>query len=56
LVQDTATSHIGKMREFKTTLERYGIEVEIVTTARPGYIVYEDKFQVAAYPFADTPT
>jgi hypothetical protein len=54
--KDTATSHIGKMREFKSILERYGIEVEIVTTARPGYIVYEDKFQVAAYPFADTPT
>ena len=49
--------------QFKETLdvrerlkERYGIEVEIITTTRPGYIVYEDRFQVAAYPFADTPT
>ncbi|HEY1849859.1 MAG TPA: hypothetical protein VGG60_02455, partial [Candidatus Binataceae bacterium] len=54
--KDTATSHISKMRQFKTILERYGIEVEIITTTRPGYIVYEDRFQVAAYPFADTPT
>jgi hypothetical protein len=51
-----ATLHISKMREFQTILERNGIHVEIVTTARPGYIVYEDRFQVAAYPFAETPT
>ena len=51
-----ATLHISKMREFQTILERNGIDVEIMTTTRPGYIVYEDKFQVAAYPFADTPT
>lgn len=51
-----AKAHVSKMREFQTILERYGIRVEIITTRRPGYIVYEDKFQVAAYPFADTPT
>jgi hypothetical protein len=51
-----ATLHISKMREFQTILERNGIDVEIMTTTRPGYIVYEDRFQVAAYPFADTPT
>jgi hypothetical protein len=52
----SATVHISKMREFQTVLERNGIAVEILTTTRPGYIVYEDRFQVAAYPFADTPT
>ncbi len=51
-----ATLHISKMRDFQTILERYGVAVETITTTRPGYIVYEDKFQVAAYPFADTPT
>jgi hypothetical protein len=51
-----ATLHIAKMREFKTILERNSIDVEIMTTTRPGYIVYEDRNQVAAYPFADTPT
>jgi hypothetical protein len=51
-----ATLYVSKMREFKTILERNGIDVEIVTTTRPGYIVYEDRCQVAAYPFADTPT
>ena len=51
-----ATAHIKRMREFQAVLECYGIAVEVMTTTRPGYIVYEDKFQVAAYPFAGTPT
>ena len=51
-----ATLHVSKMRDFQTILERYGVAIEVITTTRPGYIVYEDKFQVAAYPFADTPT
>lgn len=50
-----ATAHVGKMREFQRILERYGIAGEVITTTRPGYIVYEDMNQVAAYPFADTP-
>jgi hypothetical protein len=51
-----ARAHINKMREFQAILERYGVAVEIITTRRPGYIVYEDNYQVAAYPFADTQT
>jgi len=54
--KDTATLHISKMREFQTVLKRNGIAVEILTTTQPGYVVYEDRFQVAAYPFADTRT
>ena len=30
--------------------------VEMITAKRVGYIFYEDAFQVAAYPFSDTPT
>ncbi len=52
----TATRHIRKMREMERLLETYGIAVETVKTRRPGYIVYEDRFQVAAYPFSETPT
>jgi hypothetical protein len=37
-------------------LEAHGVVVERIRTQRPGYIVYEDEHQVAAYPFADTPT
>ena len=54
--RDTATEHIAKMREFQEVLERYGIRVEVIKAKRLGYILYEDEFQVTAYPFNDTPT
>jgi hypothetical protein len=54
--RDSATQHIARMREYKEVLERYGLHVEMITAKRVGYIVYEDRFQVAAYPFKDTPT
>jgi hypothetical protein len=44
------------MREFQEVLERYGLMVQMITAKRLGYILYEDEFQVAAYPFNDTPT
>jgi hypothetical protein len=44
------------MREFQRILGAYGIAVETIRTRRPGYVVYEDEFQIAAYPFSDTPT
>jgi hypothetical protein len=54
--RDTATRHVSKMREFQDVLERYGLVVELLKAKRLGYILYEDEFQVTAYPFNDTPT
>ena len=54
--RDTATLHIAKMREFQEVLERYGLAVQMITAKRLGYVLYEDEFQVTAYPFNDTPT
>jgi hypothetical protein len=54
--KDTAIQHIAKMREFQQVLERYGLDVDVITAHRLGYILFEDEFQVAAYPFRDTPT
>jgi hypothetical protein len=54
--KSSATQHIGKMREFQLILEHYDIAVDVLKTKRPGYVVYDDKFQIAAYPFSDTPT
>jgi hypothetical protein len=54
--KDSAHLHISKMREFKEVLERYGIPVQTITARRLGYVLYEDEFQLAAYPFRDTPT
>ncbi|HJR56753.1 MAG TPA: hypothetical protein VJ798_09255 [Rhizomicrobium sp.] len=54
--RDTATAHIARMREMQDVLERYGVTVQMIKAKRLGYILYEDEFQVAAYPFSDTPT
>lgn len=52
----TAVRHIARMREFAQILGTYGVVVEVIRTRRPGYVVFEDEYQVTAYPFADTST
>src|SRR5262245_46708726 len=54
--KDSALEHIRRMRELADILETHGVRVHMVTTERPGYIVYEDRFQVAAEPFSETTT
>jgi len=54
--KDTATEHNAKMREYQEVLERYGLIVHVIRAKRLGYILYEDEYQIAAYPFSDTPT
>ena len=53
--KDGATDHIRRMRVLAQLLAEHGYAVEMLKTARPGYIVYEDEVQIAAEPFADTP-
>ena len=53
--KDGATIYIDRMREYQRALEAYDVSVEMLRTKRPGYIVYQDDYQVVAYPFADTP-
>lgn len=52
--KDSATSHITMMRELVAILQSHGVIVDTVTTDRPGYVTYEDDFQIVAEPFADT--
>jgi hypothetical protein len=47
----TATEHIARSRELAAILDRHGIATEMLTAERPGYVVYEDEFQVVAEPF-----
>lgn len=54
--RSTAAAHIQKMQEYRRLLELHGVAVEMIKTERPGYIVYEDEYQIAAYPLADTKT
>ena len=52
--KDSANEHINMMFEIKQIIEDHGIIVEIIKTNNPGYIVYEDEFQVTAEPFNNT--
>jgi hypothetical protein len=54
--KDTAAEHIAKMHEVAFILHSHGIEVQVLRTERPGYVVYEDELQVAAEPFSETVT
>jgi hypothetical protein len=49
-----AAVFLGRVRELAALLERHGISTEVLRTQRPGYVVYEDEYQVAAVPFRDT--
>jgi len=42
---------INKMWELKTVIENHGFNIEVLKTDRPGYVVYEDEYQIVAEPF-----
>lgn len=42
------------MREIAAILEAHGVITEMIRTERPGYIVYQDEYQIVAEPFMDT--
>lgn len=47
----SANEHVRRMRELVTLLAHKDVLVEELKTDRPGYILYEDEYQVAAVPF-----
>lgn len=49
-----AGKFINRVQELVTLLERNGVPTEMLRTQRPGFVVYEDQYQVAAVPFRDT--
>ena len=54
--KDSATEHVAQMYVLVQVLEAHDIAVDVIRTDRPRYVVYEDKFQVAAEPFSETTT
>lgn len=52
--RDNAARYIRKVRELAAILHQHGMSVEMLRTSRPGYIVYEDSYQIVAVPFRDT--
>lgn len=48
-----ASEHINRIWQMIRILERHGIYVQKIKTEKPGYIVYEDDWQMVAEPFRD---
>ncbi len=51
--KNSATKHLAMMRELIVVLENHGVPIRMIKSTRPGYIVYEDEFQVVSEPFRD---
>lgn len=49
--KDTAQEHLLWIRSLVALLKEHGVVVRECGSAQPGYIVYEDEYQVAAVPF-----
>jgi hypothetical protein len=57
VAKETSAEPIRLLRAISEVLERSGnFRVRVVVTTRPGYIVYEDEYQVVAEPFNSTIT
>jgi hypothetical protein len=54
--KSSATRHVSWMHAMSWILREHGVATEMITTARPGYVVFEDEYQVAAEPFVETVT
>lgn len=48
--KSSATEHLQIMYQMKEILERYDIRVEVIKRENPGYIIYEDNYQVSTIP------
>jgi hypothetical protein len=46
-----ASEHISRIWEMVQVLERHGIYIQKIKTDKPGYVVYEDDWQLVAEPF-----
>jgi hypothetical protein len=47
----SAHEHIAHARELAALLDAHDVRTEMLATDRPGYVTYEDAFQVVAEPF-----
>lgn len=47
----SSTEHISRIGEMVHILERNGIYVKKIKTDKPGYVIYEDEWQLVAEPF-----
>ena|SRR5688572_2786611 len=50
-LKDSAVESVRRLRAVAEVIRQHGHAVDMCVTARPGYVVYEDDFQVVAEPF-----
>ncbi|MEM7422744.1 MAG: hypothetical protein AAF334_03420 [Pseudomonadota bacterium] len=53
--KEDASEAVRRSFELINLLQENGYPIEVIRTARVGYVVYEDDQQVVAEPFSDTP-
>src|SRR5476651_735738 len=49
--KDSAKVHIKKIQDLIEIAEKYDIIIDRIASKNPGYIVFEDEYQVSAVPF-----
>jgi hypothetical protein len=49
--RSSASEHIGKIRELLAILDAHHVRHQMLKTKQPGYVVYEDEYQVVSVPF-----
>jgi hypothetical protein len=52
--KSSAGKFIKQIWELVQVLKEHGYHVENLKTSKPGYICYEDEYQVGARPFRDS--
>ena len=52
--QATATEHIARAHEVAALISDFTFAISMITSKRPGIIIYRDPYQVAAVPFRNT--
>jgi hypothetical protein len=49
--KNTSTEHIARLYEMIWILEQYEIPVHRIKRRNPGYVIYEDDYQVSSIPY-----
>jgi hypothetical protein len=49
----SATQHVSNARKLASIVAGYGHVVKEIATDRPGFVIYEDEYQLVAQPFRD---
>ncbi|MDB5136809.1 MAG: hypothetical protein JWP37_3412 [Mucilaginibacter sp.] len=49
--KDSAKEHIKKIQDLIDIAEQYDIIIDRIASKNPGYIVFEDEYQISAVPF-----